>query len=271
MVDSLAPPAYLLLPKQESCSINCINGIYWVNQWEGIIHWHAHELISVILSHFSGLNEWCFNCHLDTNHINCHGPGNINIQLWNNEFSAWNKFPIFCFHKGTGTIYHEEQSLGHQSLKHRQQCWTMFILTLGHWAPWHPGSPLPPPTHIGVSQRVKTTPSSRQYTGCCRTHAKADLSFSVVSSGATGVGLRQGLRTAWKMLSWDQTWSLALGRIMFPLLNVLQYGSEVWPPPLYNNTNNTAITNYPWVPHGEIIGNVLLNSFSPHDSFRYTK
>ena len=94
-----------------------------------------------------------------------------------------------------------------------------------HWVTEHPGTlvaPLHHPTHIGVSQRVKTTPSSRQYTGCCRTHAKADLSFSVVSSGATGVGLRQGLRTAWKMLSRDQTWSLALGRIMFPLLNVLQ-------------------------------------------------
>ena len=90
--------------------------IEWINERVLFIDMHTNWY-QWYCGHFSGVvNEWCFNCHLDTNHINCgRDQGILTSNCGIMNFVAWkNKFPIFCFHKGTGIIYHEEQSLGHQ-------------------------------------------------------------------------------------------------------------------------------------------------------------
>ena len=181
--------------------------IEWINERVLFIDMHTNWY-QWYCGHFSGVvNEWCFNCHLDTNHINCgRDQGILTSNCGIMNFVAWkNKFPIFCFHKGTGIIYHQEQSLGHQRQHNAGQC------LFWHWVTAQaPGAaPLPP-------QRVKTTPSPQHSPGL---HTL--LSFSLVAIIWGPQGWDSGLRTAWKMLSRGQTWSLALGRIMFPLLNVL--------------------------------------------------
>ena len=182
--------------------------IEWINERVLFIDMHTNWY-QWYCGHFSGVvNEWCFNCHLDTNHINCgRDQGILTSNCGIMNFVAWkNKFPIFCFHKGTGIIYHEEQSLGHQ--KHTMLDNVYFDIGSLHR---HQGQP-PSPHREWKPRQVPARHSPRLHTL---------LSFSLVAIIWGPQGWDSGLRTAWKMLSRGQTWSLALGRIMFPLLNVL--------------------------------------------------
>ena len=233
--------------------------IEWINERVLFIDMHTNWY-QWYCGHFSGVvNEWCFNCHLDTNHINCgRDQGILTSNCGIMNFVAWkNKFPIFCFHKGTGIIYHQEQSLGHQRQHNAGQC------LFWHWVTAQaPGAaPLPP-------QRVKTTPSPRPAQSTA-THA-SELQLGCYHLGATGVGLGTENSLEDVITGPDLIPGAWKNYVSSSKCVTVTHTDQPATPTLYN-TNNTAITNCPWVPHGEIIGNVPLNSFSPHDSFRYTK
>ena len=153
--------------------------IEWINERVLFIDMHTNWY-QWYCGHFSGVvNEWCFNCHLDTNHINCgrQGPGNINIQLWNNEFC--------CLEEQVSNILFPQ---GHgNNLSSGAKSWPSETHNAGQCLFWHwvtaqaPGAaPLPP-------QRVKTTPSPRPAQSRA-THA-SELQLGCYHLGATGVGL----------------------------------------------------------------------------------